>query len=84
MCQVGCLSGTTEFWNLDDTFLASGHTRSSSTAITATRVRFAGTITITDHGVPEPATWAMMVLGFGAVGFALRRKRKLALISQLA
>ena len=28
--------------------------------------------------VPEPSTWMMMLLGFGAVGFALRRK-KLAL-----
>jgi PEP-CTERM motif len=25
-------------------------------------------------GVPEPATWAMMLLGFGAVGVALRRR----------
>lgn len=25
--------------------------------------------------VPEPATWAMMILGFGAVGTAIRRKR---------
>lgn len=24
--------------------------------------------------VPEPATWTMMILGFGAVGFALRRR----------
>jgi hypothetical protein len=27
--------------------------------------------------VPEPSTWAMMLLGFGAVGFALRRSRRL-------
>lgn len=27
-------------------------------------------------GVPEPATWAMMLLGFGAIGFAVRRRRK--------
>ncbi|RYE96375.1 MAG: PEP-CTERM sorting domain-containing protein [Oxalobacteraceae bacterium] len=26
--------------------------------------------------VPEPATWAMMILGMGAVGFAMRRKSK--------
>ena len=31
-------------------------------------------------GVPEPATWAMMVIGFGAIGFAMRRgKRAVAL-----
>lgn len=28
--------------------------------------------------VPEPSTWAMMIAGFGAVGFALRRRRKVA------
>ena len=26
--------------------------------------------------VPEPSTWAMMLLGFGAIGFAMRRSRK--------
>jgi hypothetical protein len=25
--------------------------------------------------IPEPATWALMIAGFGAVGFALRRRR---------
>ena len=25
--------------------------------------------------VPEPATWAMMLIGFGAIGFAMRRRR---------
>ena len=29
-------------------------------------------------GVPEPATWAMMLMGFGAVGGALRRRPKVA------
>jgi hypothetical protein len=27
-------------------------------------------------GVPEPSTWAMMLAGFGAIGVALRRRRK--------
>jgi hypothetical protein len=30
-------------------------------------------------GVPEPSSWAMMVIGFGAIGFSLRRnKRRIA------
>jgi hypothetical protein len=33
--------------------------------------------------VPEPSTWAMMLLGFGAAGVALRRRRKTTLV-QLA
>ena len=31
--------------------------------------------------VPEPATWAMMILGFGALGSVARRRRRLALAS---
>ena len=27
------------------------------------------------EGVPEPATWAMMLLGFGGIGFVMRRGR---------
>jgi hypothetical protein len=33
--------------------------------------------------MPEPSTWAMMLLGFGAVGFGMRRSRK-ALLTQIA
>ena len=35
--------------------------------------------------VPEPSTWAMMMLGFGAAGVAMRRsRRKTTLATQLA
>lgn len=35
--------------------------------------------------VPEPATWAMMLLGFGAAGAAMRRsRRKAAMLAQIA
>lgn len=35
-----------------------------------------------DHGgaVPEPGTWALMLLGFAGVGVAMRRKRNAALM----
>jgi len=29
-----------------------------------------------DHGVPEPGNWALMIIGFGFVGAALRRARR--------
>jgi hypothetical protein len=32
--------------------------------------------TITVNGIPEPATWAMMLIGFGAVGASMRRRRR--------
>lgn len=35
-------------------------------------------IGLVDSAVPEPATWAMMILGFGLTGFGLRRRPRLA------
>jgi hypothetical protein len=32
-------------------------------------------------GVPEPATWAMMLIGFGAMGTMLRRRRRAVLFA---
>ena len=34
----------------------------------------AARLTVTDSGVPEPAGWALMALGFGAAGWAVRRR----------
>lgn len=34
--------------------------------------------------VPEPGTWAMMLLGFGAMGVAVRRRRKTIAVTQFA
>jgi hypothetical protein len=33
------------------------------------------------QSVPEPATWMMMILGFGAVGVAVRRTRKIGALA---
>ncbi|MHA6719735.1 collagen-binding domain-containing protein [Sphingomonas sp. RS6] len=34
---------------------------------------------LTPPGVPEPATWAMLMIGFGSLGFVSRRRRDRAL-----
>ncbi|GAO40680.1 hypothetical protein SCH01S_51_00100 [Sphingomonas changbaiensis NBRC 104936] len=44
-------------------------------SLTATAQFGSGTVA----AVPEPATWAMMLFGFGGIGFATRRKRAPAL-----
>jgi hypothetical protein len=36
-------------------------------------------ITVTPPGVPEPATWGLMLVGFGGLGAMMRRRRSLAL-----
>ncbi len=34
--------------------------------------------------VPEPSTWALMLFGFGAVGFSMRRRRRPATLLQVS
>lgn len=34
--------------------------------------------------VPEPGTWAMMLLGFSGIGYSIRRRRRSAAIAQFA
>ncbi len=42
-------------------------------------------VTVTlDSAVPEPSTWAMMIFGFGMIGFVMRRRPVRAAIPALA
>ena len=45
---------------------------------------YGGSLSFTPTGVPEPATWAMMLLGFAGIGFQLRRSRRRAALPQFA
>jgi len=85
-CESGCVPGlkSSEFWSLDDTFIAAGSYALWIYGNNSDTGGLAGTITITDHGVPEPATWAMMLLGFGAIGWQLRRRRSSLALAQAA
>ena len=72
------LTGQQEFRNLlNQALLASNTLIVSGTAGNATGAdaTFAGTLSFGSSAVPEPATWAMMLVGFGAVGFGMRRRR---------
>jgi hypothetical protein len=67
--------GTNEFWRLANpvTLGASSYLLTIN-GNNSGAGSLGGSITIR-QAVPEPATWAMMLLGFGAVGFAMRRRR---------
>ena len=54
-------------YTTNDMLNSYGFETTAETAITAT--------TDIPAAVPEPATWAMMLVGFGAVGFAMRRRK---------
>jgi hypothetical protein len=55
----------------DYVFSFTGHAGASGT--------LTGNVTITS-AVPEPGTWAMMLLGFGAIGLAIRSRRRTGLV----
>lgn len=42
-----------------------------------------GTVTPEPGAVPEPGTWALLILGFGAVGGAMRRRAAVAKVSRM-
>ena len=44
-------------------------------------LRLSGTLTYNFNAVPEPATWSLLVIGFGAVGATLRQRRRVVLHS---
>lgn len=67
--------------DVEDITLSDLHTRYQS--ITGVSGASSATGDPVTPPVPEPATWAMMLLGFGATGFALRRRRRTG-IAQLA
>ena len=70
---------------LANTFLAtgsytlnfSGNNTNPPTGDISAAGALTGNVTITP--LPEPATWAMMLLGFGAIGLTVRSRRKPAL-----
>jgi hypothetical protein len=69
--------------NLDQTFARTSYSfvaNGSATTFSFNSLGNANVDAVLDNvsfasGVPEPATWGLMILGFGAVGAAMRRRR---------
>jgi PEP-CTERM motif len=78
--------GTSEGYALSGVPIIGGALNSLSvTGFSRGAGSYGGNLTFTPNSaVPEPATWAMMLLGFGAIGFQLRRKRSGAALAQFA
>lgn len=60
--QERVISASSAKYTLGNQFYATNRVTISSSSISS--------------AVPEPATWALMILGFGAVGYAMRRRPK--------
>lgn len=73
-------AGDPQHWALNNVSLGAGTYGFSFTGHNSNNVEgglsaLSGDITITP-ALPEPGTWAMMLLGFGAIGLSLRSRRK--------
>jgi len=81
-------NGTTDVATLDPIPITPGGTNTlvvSGTAGQTGAGSYAGTLTFSNvPGVPEAGTWAMMLVGLGGIGWALRRRREQAVGTNLA
>ncbi|KQT33536.1 hypothetical protein ASG29_05715 [Sphingomonas sp. Leaf412] len=66
------VSGIVEFRTLASTFLSAGDYRLTVSGTSGNEGSYAGDLSFA--AVPEPATWGLMILGFGMVGGAMRRR----------
>jgi hypothetical protein len=55
--------------------LTVGFTQTGAIVTGQTPPAISGSFTFASTAVPEPASWAMLVMGFGLVGVATRRRK---------
>jgi hypothetical protein len=65
-----------EYWFLKNLPTLSGTQTLTINGTSGAAGSYGGTVAFASGAVPEPATWAMMILGFGMVGAGLRMARR--------
>jgi hypothetical protein len=78
-------TGTTDTFTLNPTSLALGPHAFTITGniVSGPSASYTGTFNL-NLPVPEASTWAMMLLGFGAIGMAMRGRRRSTVLAQVA
>lgn len=74
------LTGTQEFRNLLSQLVEAGTNTLRVRGVAGRDAAFSGTLAFAagSNAIPEPATWAMMLGGFGLLGVAMRRRTRMA------
>ena len=79
MYTIGTNTHTDMMYNLESLTFTAGATNTLSFASQDLASDFGPVIGGVSIAIPEPATWAMMLLGFAGLGFAGYRKARPAL-----
>lgn len=69
--------GTSDFGNISNVALLTGGTYNvlKVSGFSAGDATYSGNIVFSAAAVPEPSSWALMILGIGFAGLALRRRK---------
>ena len=75
--NVPLARGTDEFYSIRNLSVDAGQyaLRLAGSGPRNLNASYSGTLNFSAAAVPEPATWALMLAGFGMVGFAMRRRK---------
>lgn len=77
--QFSTVSGqafSQQLLNLSGLTTGSAYTLSYHGLVAADQTAFIDKVSLVSEGVPEPATWALMILGMGLIGATLRDTRR--------
>jgi hypothetical protein len=83
---VDQVTGSTRHLELDSSTLNAGDTYRFTYSYTTPDGggTVSGNASFYPGSVPEPATWAMMLIGFGGIGMTMRRRRSSMALAQVA